>query len=1163
MARPALVIGMGGTGQWVMTYLKKDLLEIGRGKMPPGVRLLSFDTTKHASAVAGHDNKLEKDPNDRREKRAGAVQLDDQTEFVHFGSNLNNLVTEINQGRHRHLAWFNATDFIKKLPDASLNADDGAGAIRHVGRLCLIKDVQSRAESKIISKIEHAMTKIAAESAVTVQNRLEIVIIGSLAGGTGAGMLVDMPLLCREIASEKFHGNVVVRGFIITPRAFVSGAMGKGQDMLARSFAAWRELDRLLITSSEYGANQIKYSEYDNSLTLHTSRRLYDSTYIIDPMRQDNALDAGKPEEGIFPAIANVISAILDNTAGMTYSEQSINLSNTYFTLPLMPTHSAVGSFTMKVPVYYAQQKFTYSLAKEILDIMLAPVFNDQNRVIGLSDTSNAEVKADKTAMNAVLDFLSSDNFPYKGDTLPGTGLLRLIGKIRYNDAQENAEILTAVAKGPLSRQNAEFLLALTDVEQDQDGSAIITGVTKESRFVIWDEVPTSKVYGDTPDEAYNRLIKGIERARIQHYGIEKTDEKLRGTFGDELERAKQAQIRLFSALLRAYTEKTLNGDSVNVRMARRGKLGYLKSFYKNLVDALTYFNGFLTKVNLMRAEQLHIEDQAKGALAHTTQFYASERSKRCWVTFYDNFVHPEAHRAQRSYLMAAQREINVRKDNILLAVIEEAATEMKELAEKVLAEILRWETQLGVGEIKTVQLKDGTRKQTEIKSLYHAIQDELNNVEVNHALDKSLSQVSEVLGEHTYSSDPKFVDERLSKLEWKVSRDERKVPLADGKEVTQILGLKIDLHLNDPVVRQLRNTGEETIRDNLPAFVLMAEQPFARLVQEHPFAVEVATGDLNTGVALAANVNKKGEPLYRKTATGMGPLHRPYPRSALIRVCSNVSAETQNYFAEFQEHLEHLDSSVKVQLVESDDAYKLTLVRFDDVIRSEDFDIWEKCRDAYLTLTSKHNGDISAADLHVFPAEINACEYERKIAGTLKQNYRILHPDVVALLEDKQRIEMFFRALALGFIQKEESSSGQYYWVYQIKNGNKIQLTDPKKGFFGTEDNKYFFRLINQFVVKAVDVREGYTQANWIDFGKLEQEILDQHRQLGTAKVKALYKRQPGIKGGMIQEIRDYIAREREKEQNPDLRERIAKDHEDLANLAETIYLNAAERGF
>lgn len=31
MEKPALLIGLGGTGQWVLTYVKKELLDMTRG----------------------------------------------------------------------------------------------------------------------------------------------------------------------------------------------------------------------------------------------------------------------------------------------------------------------------------------------------------------------------------------------------------------------------------------------------------------------------------------------------------------------------------------------------------------------------------------------------------------------------------------------------------------------------------------------------------------------------------------------------------------------------------------------------------------------------------------------------------------------------------------------------------------------------------------------------------------------------------------------------------------------------------------------------------------------------------------------------------------------------------------------------------------------------
>lgn len=1160
MARPALVIGLGGTGQWVLTYLKKDLLEIGNGELPPGIRLLSFDTLKHASAIAGHDSQLVKDTKDTREKKAGAVELENKTEFIHFGSNLNELAQEINQGKHSHLSWFDASEAIKKLPLAALNADDGAGAIRQVGRLCLVNDVQVRATSKIIATIQNAIARISEDTLVSETNRLEILIIGSLAGGTGAGMLVDIPLLCRKIAGENFAGNIIVRGFIVTPRAFVAGVMGEGRSMLARSFAAWRELDRFLITSSEYGTNEIKYSAKDPYLTLATERRLYDSTYIIDPLRKNNPLDPGKPEEGLYAAIANVISAIVDDTAGMAYSEQTINLSDTYIRLPLIPTHSAVGSFMMKVPVFYAQQKFTHNLAKDVLDVLLVPIFNDHGRIIRLSETSNAEVTQDKIGIDAVTDFLNSDTLQFNAETIPNTQLSKLIAKVRKNDAQDDGKVITTIARGGLSRSNAEFILAMTDVEQDEEGSVVTGDMTKEIKFNVWQKVPPSREHGDTPDQAYNRITKGVSRVRTEHYGIEKAEEGKRGSFGEELEQAKFAQLRLFSALLRAWTEKTLNGESVNIRMSRGGKLGYVKSFYKNMIDTFVYFNGFLDKVNVKRSEDLHIEEKVTKAETNAMQLYNEKKSKGCWLTFWDNFIHPEAYRVQRNYLMAAQRTNNYRKDKLLLIVIEETVNEMKSFVQNTLNDINQWEKCLATGDTKRVDLPDGASTQMEIVSLYHGIQTELNNIEVNHKLDKDLGKVSAVVGEIEYQNEPSFVNDRLQKIIWQVERDEIKVTQIDGKEFTKVKGMNIKLLLSDPFEVQLRSKGEKAISYNLPAFLQLTAQPYANLVQDHRFATEILRGDLNTGNNLAEFVHQKSDPLYRPTATGMGPMHSP-PSSRLIRVQSKDNAETQELYKQLGIQLNELEPGVRNTLVDSDDSYKQTIVRFDDVIKSEDFDMWQRCHDAYVELANDPGFELNPADLHIYQAEINACNYEKKISETLKKNYRILHPDVVALLQDDQRTEMFFRALALGLINKVDTQDGKSYWVYQISGDSEVHLTEPQVGF-GVRDDKDYFRLINQFVVRGEDIRPGYTQVHWIDFERLNEEILAQHRKHGADEVSKLYKEQTKLKSGMVQEIRNYIKRERAQIKDPNLRAAVAKDHEDLTDLAETIYLIAADQG-
>jgi hypothetical protein len=81
MTRPALIIGLGGTGQWVLTYLKKDLLETGIGKMPSVVRLLCFDTEKHPSNTFRYEDSKLRDRNDERYKKVGSIILGYYTEY--------------------------------------------------------------------------------------------------------------------------------------------------------------------------------------------------------------------------------------------------------------------------------------------------------------------------------------------------------------------------------------------------------------------------------------------------------------------------------------------------------------------------------------------------------------------------------------------------------------------------------------------------------------------------------------------------------------------------------------------------------------------------------------------------------------------------------------------------------------------------------------------------------------------------------------------------------------------------------------------------------------------------------------------------------------------------------------------------------------------------
>jgi hypothetical protein len=243
--------------------------------------------------------------------------------------------------------------------------------------------------------------------------------------------------------------------------------------------------------------------------------------------------------------------------------------------------------------------------------------------------------------------------------------------------------------------------------------------------------------------------------------------------------------------------------------------------------------------------------------------------------------------------------------------------------------------------------------------------------------------------------------------------------------------------------------------------------------------------------------------------------------------------------------------------LVESEDKHKLTIVRSDDLLPSESFEMWHACRDAYLRqVTDPHRG-IPAAELHIFPAEINACHYESVMPQLLKQNYRTLHPEVVALLEDREKFEMFFRAIALDFIRLEERE-GQPYWVYKLPDDKEtIHITVPAE----TLDGRYetdIFQVIHNFVMEGRDQRPGYGNALLVDWGKLRKTILAQQRKLGKSPTTKLYRDQ--IHKGVVKTIKDDVERRRARIADEKQRKMIGQEMDDLGDLAQVVYLNAIE---
>ena len=337
--QPTLVIGLGGTGRWVLTHLKKNLLEAGLGQLNPAVRLLLIDNNAQ-EIVNGKETRV----------NFAGVALDDD-EMLICGEDLKNLIGSLvtDASTNPEIAnWFPVDDYtqIRKMTDAQMDARRTTNNRRPMGRAVLFNDIQ-KDQSRLWKKIQDSV------SGIVHQQKARIIIVGSLSGGFGSGVLTDVAYLARR-ASQMIEGtSVVVTGFLGTDNVYKALSHGSIQPSL-NSMAALRELSRFLMANGRPFPMRYKESSNKQVLNGYIEWALFDDVFLFDGQRQMYPLTIFEPKEGTFPLMADLITAHIDrgsqlmeegraNTRMESSKVQAANAD---------PVISSLGGYTYNLPLY-------------------------------------------------------------------------------------------------------------------------------------------------------------------------------------------------------------------------------------------------------------------------------------------------------------------------------------------------------------------------------------------------------------------------------------------------------------------------------------------------------------------------------------------------------------------------------------------------------------------------------------------------------------------------------------------------------------------------------------------------------------------------------------------------------------------------------------------
>ncbi len=251
MPSPTLIIGVGGTGLRVLLRAKERFLE-AYDEMPNEVMLLELDTDPYQGKDREGFNGIRLSV--QHEIVNNHEVMSDEAEFYWIRTQTTDQKISTILDKQKSAPEWQWVDPIRmnrtvNVPGAE-TINSGARTVRPVGRAALFMDYGRVYQILYnrIGRLAHSIQKQSASNASDstspvgqMDNKGQIFVTASVAGGSGAGIVLDILRMIEHIRKTT-ELPVTVNCLLVGGSCFVKE--NDGQRTLSNTFAALRELDR-------------------------------------------------------------------------------------------------------------------------------------------------------------------------------------------------------------------------------------------------------------------------------------------------------------------------------------------------------------------------------------------------------------------------------------------------------------------------------------------------------------------------------------------------------------------------------------------------------------------------------------------------------------------------------------------------------------------------------------------------------------------------------------------------------------------------------------------------------------------------------------------------------------------------------------------------------
>lgn len=1017
-----LLIGLGGSGAWTVVHVKRQLYDAYDNRVPPNVALAVLDTAKTQITGFGTESV------DRQPGQGIGRTVLERTETAHVGGDAWDLVNEIDRtDNYPHIkSWFMSSRFLRDLPKASFALDQGAGQFRQFGRLALFRDVMTPATSSVAAIIDNKLRALARERTPD-DPAISVMLVGSLAGGTGAGLFIDLPHLVQRVA--EINGiDVTLRGFFYLPQAFrTTLSPAELEPARARAFAALRELNRFLLNSDyEYGYPMFYHSPrsgVNQQLWRAKNKgKLYDFVYLIDGEGQP-AMNSHKLENGSASVVADAIINFIDENYGPVHNQYDINTRGKIQDIQgergKRAYVSALGAYSIIMPIQQIIEGWAYRLSRDVLlKLVPASSYSDRGYITAISNRDNPD-----QGVNSPYDEVRRISKSYPPVTDPANENRQLVplplwGKVfDLADAKDTEQNALRRLSGYDLIDWLEMLVPPT-TQTDPDVMRILSATARVLQDRVDEHVDTSdEKDGGDPSRDWQEIKARAERFMNNQLGMPASGGgRQGGQYREALNRLGDLQVQRYREYMTAYIHRELNGEArQDILTAKVGKLGWLTAVIREFRELIAQYAQLLDKVigGSSTMGQSNRRADVEENYNDSLRVMQEKKDVRGWLGRTG-----EAVQAQRSYVHAVSDYVDFYRMEFARGEVARTLKRFIDFSEEILAEFELWAQIFA----------------TSTQSLHNKLLDGERSV-------RSDRQRAETLANHRVIND----------LEWEKQRFERyaqsrvyerlfrawdwHAELMPGGGTTRF-SLNAGIRNGDTVEtfrKDMQRASSKWVQDNHDLIMNMTRQVFRAAIQEESILsylidqhdAEVLADELTrmTGyqISLKGNADTSsmipGNILLAKHDDNQ-PQQAEYLREVLIRLAANKN----------QGDIRNQDNPL--QIFEScADPFRLTLLSTAELIPLEGLTAYDNCQEKYWEVpydTRQKN--------HIFAAEVNVVDYERQL-GRLKQTPRMLADRVTLLLEDNQQFMDFLFLLTHRMIEMQEVDTGSihYYWSLTV----------------------------------------------------------------------------------------------------------------------------------